>query len=1304
MNEPQFSSSSDRLPPQNIEAEEDILGGILLDPEAISRVAELLQPESFALKSHQIIYRATLTLHSQGKPTDLMTVTTWLADQKLLEQVGGQLKLTQLVDRTVSAVNIDQYGLLVVAKKIRRSLITGGHTIIELAYDTSQDLETVLDKAEQQIFNISQVRPQQDLVSIGETLIDTFQEIEDRNEGISLPGIPCGFYDLDALTGGFQRSDLIIIAGRPSMGKCLSFDSKIVLSDGSVVTIEDIYNRQKAQILTLENNWKFKITEPSDFIDDGIKPVFRVTTKLGRFVESTITHPFLTIQGWRPLGEIKPGDKIAVPRQFNSFGSEKLPEYQVKILGYLLGDGGLTNINRISFKDSPKSTPPSPPCQVGAKRDNYRIKQDFVESIQQLIENKPEIYPLLTKGRVRDGLVIWMETIGFWGKNSHQKTIPEIIFKLERSQIALFLNRLFATDGWATILASGQCQLGYGSVSEELARQVQHLLLRFGIIATLKKRSVKYKETIQTAWQLDITDALSIKIFISEIGIFSKEEALLKIENALMNKRYQTNRDLIPIEIWQEIATVKGDESWQSLAKRAGIPGYSNIHVGKRQLSRERLWSLATTLDNLPLQQLATSEIYWDEIVSIEFMGEKQVYDLTIPETHNFVANDICVHNTSFAVGLGHNIAKGQKLPIAVFSLEMSKGQLVQRLLSSEAKIESNRIRSGRISQSEWEPLTMAISSLAELPIFIDDTPNITVTEMRSKARRLQAENGGVLGLILIDYLQLMEGASDNRVQELSRITRSLKGLARELSVPVIALSQLSRSVESRTNKRPMLSDLRESGCLTGDSLITLADTGLQVPIKELIGKSGFPVWALNEETMKLETAIVSNAFSTGIKPVFTLTTRLGRKIRATANHKFLTIQGWKRLDELSFKQHICLPRYLSISGKQTMTCSEVALLGHLIGDGCTLPRHVIQYTTREIDLAENVAFLSKELFGDAIVPRISPERDWYQVYLPATQHLTHGVRNPIAKWLDSLGIFGLRSHEKFVPQDLFSQPQELIACFLRHLWSTDGSIKLVAGKKPRPTAYYASSSQRLAFDVQTLLLRLGINATLRMIPQPGKGRDQYHVTITGKIDLELFIQKVGAVGEYKLGSLQEISEHFENCIHNPNRDVIPKEVWKNQVVPAMQIIGMTTREIQSRLGQSYCGSTLYKANLSRERALKVANIVQSNDLLALSNSDVYWDEIVSIIPDGEEEVFDLTVPRLHNFVANNIIVHNSIEQDADLVMMIYRDDYYNPDTPDRGITEIIMAKHRNGPTGTIKLLFDPQFTKFRNLANPRSS
>ena len=148
----------------------------------------------------------------------------------------------------------------------------------------------------------------------------------------------------------------------------------------------------------------------------------------------------------------------------------------------------------------------------------------------------------------------------------------------------------------------------------------------------------------------------------------------------------------------------------------------------------------------------------------------------------------------------------------------MSKQQLVYRLLSSELALETSRLRTGRLNPNEWTILGQGINQLSEMPVFIDDTPNITVNEMRSKARRLQAEQGGALGLILIDYLQLMEGSSDNRVQELSKITRSLKGLARELNVPIISLSQLSRGVESRTNKRPMMSDLRESGSIEQDA------------------------------------------------------------------------------------------------------------------------------------------------------------------------------------------------------------------------------------------------------------------------------------------------------------------------------------------------------------------------------------------------------------------------------------------------------------------------------------------------------
>ncbi|NET72609.1 MAG: replicative DNA helicase, partial [Sphaerospermopsis sp. SIO1G2] len=775
----------DHLPPQNIEAEEAILGGILLDPEAIGRIRDRLAPEAFYIQAHKDIYQAALTLQAQSKPTDLLTITNWLTDNDKLNRIGGKNKLATLIDRTVSAVNIDALAGLVMEKYLRRQLIKAGNEIVQLGYQTQTELPIVLDEAEQKVFGVTQEKPQSGLIHIADTLINAFQEIETRNQGVALPGIPCGFYDLDAMTSGFQRSDLVIIAGRPSMGKCLSYDSEIILADGRIATIEEIYNQRQGTLLTLNSNWKFSFTQPTAFVNDGIKPVFRVTTRLGRSIATTITHPYLTINGWQKLEHIKIGDKVAVPRKIDIFGQETIRECEVKLLSYLIGDGNLIN-------STPRFT-----------HSNSLLQADFSEAVAEFGD--------LTVNK--NSLTNWLEELGLWGKDAHGKTIPSIIFKLERSQLSLFINRLFATNGWATLISSEKSQLGYATVSKKLAQQIQHLLLRFGVISTLKQGYVEDTKTRRLAWQLDITDVLSIKTFIAEIGIFSQEEALSKITTAISNKQHQ----------------------------------------------------------------LASSDICWDEIIAIDPVGNKQVYDLTIPETHNFVANDICVHNTAFCLNLAHNIAAGYKLPVAMFSLEMSKEQLVQRLLASEAQIESGYLRSGRISQTQWEPLSRAIGMLSEMPIFIDDTPNITVTQMRSQARKLQAEQNTELGLIVLDYLQLMEGAGDNRVQELSRITRSLKGLARELSVPVIALSQLSRGVEARTNKRPMLSDLRESGCLTGDSLITLADQELQVPIKQLVGKSGFSIWALNENTMKLEKAIVSHAFTTGKKPVFILKTQLGK-------------------------------------------------------------------------------------------------------------------------------------------------------------------------------------------------------------------------------------------------------------------------------------------------------------------------------------------------------------------------------------------------------------------------------------------
>lgn len=765
------------LPPASIEAEEAILGGILFDPEAITRVGELVVKDAFYVKAHQEIYHAALSLNAKGKPTDFISVSTYLSDRNLLEGVGGTTKLAQLLNRTVSAANVDRYANLIMEKYTRRQLITSGHEIVDLGYDNTTELEVVLDAAEQKIFRLSQERPQEGLVPIAETLVNTFNTIEELHQETALPGVPSGYYDLDAMTSGFSRSDLIIIAGRPSMGKCLAANSELVCQDGSIKTIKEIYHRQQDSLLTLQADWRFTWTKPSAFVDDGVKPVYRVTTRLGRQVETTQTHPFLTIEGWRSLGILKEGNKIAVPRQIRAFGDRVISEARVKLLAYLIGDDYFS-----------------------------QRRKDAEKEIRDLNIGSDE------------ELIFWLQELGLWNKNAHDRAIPQLVFTLQPYLTALFLNRLFATDGWATVLKSGQSQLGYATVSEQLARQIQHLLLRFGIIACLQERSVKYKSEYRQVWQLDITDTKSIKNFLDDIGIFGKEDACNAVRKAMAQRRYQTNKDLIPVEIWQELAAAK-KESWASLARRAEIKETSNIHVGKRSLSRERLFKLAYALDNIALQNLATSEVYWDEIVSIEYVGEQQVYDLTIPETHNFVANDICVHNTAFSLCVASNIARDSKLPIAVFSLEMSREQLTQRLLSGEARIPSNRLRSGRIAQNEFGQLIDGVERLSELPIYIDDTANLTIMQMRSQVRRLQAQQKDPLGLVMIDYLQLMEGGdNDNRVQQLSKMTRSLKGLARELNVPIVALSQLSRGVEQRTNKRPMLSDLRESGSIEQDA------------------------------------------------------------------------------------------------------------------------------------------------------------------------------------------------------------------------------------------------------------------------------------------------------------------------------------------------------------------------------------------------------------------------------------------------------------------------------------------------------
>lgn len=800
--------------PNSADSERAILGAIILDNSLISQAIEQLKPDDFYVPAHRRIFVAMSRLFERGSEINSLLIGEELKKEATLESVGGFTGLSNLTYGLPHFANLEAFSKIVRDKALSRNLVKVCNRIISEVLEEEEEAGILLDHAEQLIFALADERTRQGFAHIkpvAEKILEQVEEMSGRK--VMLTGLTTGFADFDQMTSGLQGSDLIIVAARPSMGKCLGANSEIVLSDGGVETIEEIYHKRKAKILTLQNNLKFKLTKPGNYVDDGIKPVYEVKTRLGRKIECTLSHPFLAFEGWTPLYNLQVGQKVAVPRVMNVFGSEEMRECEVKLLGYLIGDGCLTHT--------------SPVFTVGKKA----LQEDFEDAVDEFggvetveAHSKDRTFSLRIRknkqtNERQNPLTVWLKEHGLYGHTSHSKFIPRQIFKQKKRLVALFLNRLFATDGWATLLTSGQAQLGFASVSEKLARQVQHLLLRFGIIASLKERHVKYKDSRRLAWQIDITDARSIKIFIQEIGIHGKEDALALIEKAIETRNYQTNRDLIPIQIWSHLERLKGKESWTSLAKRAGLRGYTNIHVGKRAPTRDRLFALSSALNNEALEAIATSEIYWDEIVSIDYVGDKQVYDLTIPETHNFVANDICVHNTSLCLTLAQNAAIQAEAVVAVFSLEMSKESLVMRMLCSEGRVDAHRFRSGFLARDEWPRLATALATLSEAKIFIDDTPGISVLEMRAKVRRLAAEQKK-LDLIIVDYLQLMSGSrrTESRQQEVSQISRELKALAKEMKVPVIALSQLSRASETRTDHRPILSDLRESGSIEQDA------------------------------------------------------------------------------------------------------------------------------------------------------------------------------------------------------------------------------------------------------------------------------------------------------------------------------------------------------------------------------------------------------------------------------------------------------------------------------------------------------
>jgi replicative DNA helicase len=635
-------------------------------------------------------------------------------------------------------------------------------------------------------------------------------------------------------------------------------------------------------------------------------------------------------------------------------------------------------------------------------------------------------------------------------------------------------------------------------------------------------------------------------------------------------------------------------------------------------------------------------------------------------------------------------------LTSVLFSLEMSRNEITMRLLSAEARVPLHAMRTGQLGEDDWTRLARRMSEVVDAPLFIDDSPNMSMMEIRSKCRRLKQRND--LRLVVVDYLQLMSSPKrvENRQQEVSELSRSLKLLAKELNVPVVALAQLNRGPELRTDKRPLLADLRESGCLTASTRVVRADTNEETTLGQLMasGERNIPVWALDSR-LKFVPATMTHVFPTGRKEAYLLRLASGRQIQATGNHRFLTLTGWLPLAELPIGSRVAVPRSVPRPLAQLSWPEErIVLLAHLLGDGSFVRNQAIRYARVDEANLEAVANAARHS-GVKAVRDDYPQARVTTLRLPAPFAVAGGRRNPVASWLDELGLFGLRSHEKFVPAPVFQLPDDQVALFLRHLWATDGSVTVNrAGRGGR--VYFDSTSRRLLDDIAALLRRFAINGRIREVT-PGPHRPQFTLDISGRDDQIVFLREIGCHGA-RSAACDRLTAILEDISHNTNVDTIPAEVWR-RVRAVLADRQMTHRQYAAAMGTQFCGSTLWRHSPSRGRLAEVAAVLDDAELELLATNDVMWDQIVAVEALGEQDVYDATVLGLHNFVANGIAVHNSIEQDSDVVILLHREDAYERESPRAGEADLIVAKHRNGPTTTVTVAFQGHYSRFVDMA-----
>ena len=709
----------------------------------------MLTDKDFYRPEHALIYKVIQRLVGDNHPADVITVHEAVKSEQGGDLVGIDY-LNSLAQSTPSAANIKGYADIVRDRSILRRLIEVSDNIVNSAFvPEGRSVRTLLDEAESRILQIGEEGSRKadylEIEPLLRTVVARIDELYNRQGGSDITGIATGFIDLDKQTSGLQKGDLVIVAGRPSMGKAQPLDAKIQAINGWKL----MGDLQIGDRLASVDGQHSLVT---GIYPQGLKQIYTVTFSDGRQAECCDEHLWRVMyRDWAEpkvlntsriiemLQCVRYKNRLWIDPVSGDFGhSNELP-INPWVLGALLGDGTLSlSHGNVSF-----STNSSESLERMNALAGYEMELVHAGAYDWRLVSKARIAVNGRKSAVTTNYFrAALDDLGVLGCRSFDKFIPaEYLESDKASRLALFQG-LMDTDGWIEKWGS----IRFCSVSEQLAKDVASLARSLGGFCSIATKNPTY--------------------------------------------------------------TYKGERKQGRLAYVLNMSFKAGFDAFTLTEKKERLRSHWDRQRRITFKSIEASRVANAQCISVSH-----------PQ-RTYVTNDYVVtHNTAFALNIAENVALAEGLPVVIFSMEMSGEQLASRLLGSVGRVDQSRMRTGKLQDDEWPRVTDAIARLSNTQILIDESGALSSLELRARARRIARNFGGTLGLVVIDYLQLMSGSgSENRATEISEISRSLKSLAKELQCPVVALSQLNRGLEQRPNKRPIMSDLRESGAIEQDA------------------------------------------------------------------------------------------------------------------------------------------------------------------------------------------------------------------------------------------------------------------------------------------------------------------------------------------------------------------------------------------------------------------------------------------------------------------------------------------------------